>query len=277
MENQHPAEAAPELAEAVTAEAVAEQTPAAEGAGEKSKARHPRTIVARLAEIYPKAFSTDGRKVRPLAVGILKELQAAREGQGQGQREGESQGAVEVGHGLSMQDLRRALRYYTQGAAYHRAVARGDARVNLAGESVGEVTEDQKAHAEAKLAELAPKLPKRPERPARKDAAGEGGEAQAERPRRPRTPSLHGHRPSGSPQGDSRFAPGESVKPSGPRAEAGQGEGRGRGAGKGKPRREAGAPRPPRAEHPAGKEKPAAPVLSAEEKLNLLLEKFGGK
>jgi len=250
MENQHPAEAAPELAEAVTAEAVAEQTPAAEEAGEKSKARHPRTIVARLAEAYPNAFSTDGRKVRPLAVGILKELQAAREGQGQGegQREGESQGEVEGGHGLSMQDLRRALRYYTQGAAYHRAVARGDARVNLAGESVGEVTEDQKAHAEAKLAELAPKLPKRPERPARKAAEGEGGEAQAERPHRPR-------------------------KPSGPRGEGraeGQGEGR-------KPRREAGAPRPPRAERPARKEEPAAPVLSAEEKLNLLLEKFGGK
>ncbi|MFZ5467539.1 MAG: ProQ/FINO family protein [Pseudomonadota bacterium] len=257
MENQHPAEAAPELAEAVTAEAVAEQTPAAEEAGEQPKARHPRTIVARLAEAYPNAFSTDGRKVRPLAVGILKELQAAREGEG--------------GHGLSMQDLRRALRYYTQGAAYHRAVARGDARVNLAGESVGEVSEDQKAHAEAKLAELAPKLSKRPERPARKAAEGEGGEAQAERPRRPRTPSIHGRRPSGSPAGDSRFAPGESAKPAGPRGE-GRAEGEGR-----KPRREAGAPRPPRADRPARKEEPAAPVLSAEEKLNLLLEKFGGK
>ncbi|MEO1750949.1 ProQ/FINO family protein [Thiofaba sp. EF100] len=234
MENQHPLDAAPELAEAVTAEAVAEPTLATSDVGEQSKARHPRTLVARLAEAYPTAFSLDGRKVRPLAVGILKELQAAREGEG--------------GHGLSMQELRRALRYYTQGAAYHRAVARGDARVNLAGEAVGEVSEDQKAHAEARLAELAPKLPKRPERPVRKAGEGEGGEAPAERPRRPRKPAS---------------ARGEA------RAE-GKGEGR-------KPRREAGAPRPARAERPARREEPSAPVLSAEEKLNLLLEKFGSK
>lgn len=204
-------------------------------------------------EAYPNAFSLDGRKVRPLAVGILKDLRAAREGEG--------------GHGLSIQDLRRALRYYTQGAAYHRAVARGDARVNLAGESVGEVSEDQKAHAEAKLAELAPKLSKRPERPARKAVEGE---AQAERPRRPRTPSSHERRPSASLDGDAQSAPDASARPTaarGRRRAEGKGEGR-------KPRREAGAPRPPR---PAGKEEPAAPVLSAEEKLNLLLEKFGGK
>ncbi|MEW6764206.1 MAG: ProQ/FINO family protein [Pseudomonadota bacterium] len=289
MENQHPEDAAPELAEAVTPEAVAEQgaetapgtqpegeaspsapvsdEPAEEEAGAKSKAAHPRTIVARLAEVYPEAFATDGRKVRPLAVGILKELQAAREAQGEDK----------PGHGLSMQELRRALRYYTQGAAYHRAIARGDARVNLAGEAVAEVTEEQKAHAEAKLVELAPKLPKRPERPARKAAEGESGGGQGgegERPRRPRTPSAHGRRPSGSPEG-------ESVKPSGPRGEGrgpARGEGRGpsRGEGKGKPRRE-GAPRPPRAERPARQDEPAAPVLSSEEKLNLLLEKFGGK
>jgi len=262
MENQHPAEATPEISEVAAAEPTTTEALAAAEAG-SAKARHPRTILARLAELYPNAFFADGRKVRPLAIGILKELQAAREGEG--------------GHGLSMQDLRRALRYYTQGAAYHRAVARGDARVNLAGESVGEVSEEQKAYAEAKLAELAAKLPKRRERPAQRAAEGEEGDAKRERPRRPRMPSIQGRRPSGSPEGDSRFAPGESAKPSGPRAEAGRGEGRGRGAGKGKPRRAGGAPRPQRADRPAKKEESAAPVLSAEEKLNLLLEKFGGK
>lgn len=215
MENLQPADVAPETTEAATA----------------SKAHHPRTVITRLAELYPNAFFADGRKVRPLAVGILKELQAAREG--------------EAGHGLSMQDLRRALRYYTQGAAYHRAVARGDARINLTGEAAGEVTEEQKTHAEAKLAELAPKLPKLPKREPRKPA--EGGEG--ERPRRAR-------------------------KPSGPRGE-GRGEG-GRGEGKGKPRRE-GAPRPQRTDRPARQDEPAAPALSPEQKLNALLEKFGGK
>ncbi len=268
MENQHPEDAAPELAEAIAeqgaeiapaaqsegeasppAAAPGSDVPAEEEAGAKSKASHPRAIVARLAEIYPEAFATDGRKVRPLAVGILKELQAAREAQGEDK----------PGHGLSMQELRRALRYYTQGAAYHRAVARGDARVNLAGEAVAEVTEEQKAHAEAKLVELAPKLPKRPERPARKAAEGKPAEGQAgegERPRRPRTPSG----PRGEGRGPAR----------------GEGRGPSRGEGKGKPRRE-GAPRPPRAERPARQDEPAAPVLSSEEKLNLLLEKFGGK
>ncbi|GEM_PF-2926884 len=250
-------------AEAIEATAAEPEAPAAEPAEASSKAHHPRTILNRLADLYPNAFHADGRKVRPLAVGILKELQAAREGQAEG----------EEGHGLSMQDLRRALRYYTQGAAYHRAVARGEARINLLGEPAGEVTEEQKAHAAAKLVELEPKLPKRPERPARKAAEGEAGEAQADRPRRPRTPSAHGRRPSGSPQGEPRSAPGETGKPSGPR---GEGRGPGRGEGKGKPRRDV-SPRAPRNEPPVRKDEPAAPVLSAEEKLNLLLEKFGGK
>ena len=238
MENQHPAaeadtnlspsENASSVDTATDALDVAAEASADEAAKASSKAHHPRTILNRLAELYPNAFHADGRKVRPLAVGILKELQAAREG--------------EAGHGLSMQDLRRALRYYTQGAAYHRAVARGEARINLAGEAAGEVTEEQKAHAAAKLVELEPKLPKREPR---KPVEGEEGE----RPRRAR-------------------------KPSGPRGE-GRGEG-GRGQGKGKPRRE-GAPRPPRTERPARQEEPATPALSPEEKLNALLEKFGGK
>lgn len=248
MENLHPAaEADTNLSPSENASSVdtatdaldavteASEVPADETAKASSKAHHPRTILNRLADLYPNAFHADGRKVRPLAVGILKELQAAREG--------------EAGHGLSMQDLRRALRYYTQGAAYHRAVARGEARINLLGEPAGEVTEEQKAHAAAKLVELEPKLPKRPERPARKAAAeGEAGEAQAERPRRPRNPN----------------------------APRGEGRGPGRDGGRGKPRRDV-APRAPRNEPPIRKDEPAAPVLSAEEKLNLLLEKFGGK
>jgi len=43
-------------------------------------------------------------------------------------------------------------------------VARGDARINLLGEAVAEVTDEQKKHAAEKLLELEPKLPKRPER-----------------------------------------------------------------------------------------------------------------
>jgi len=80
----------------------------AEGAGAtktKAKTLHPRAVLNILADRYPAAFHADGRLVRPLAVGVLQELRAAREG--------------EEPLPVSMQDLRRALRYYTQGAAYH--------------------------------------------------------------------------------------------------------------------------------------------------------------
>ncbi len=157
-------------------------TEEASSAAPKAKTLHPRAVLNILADRFPAAFHADGRLVRPLAVGVLNDLRAAREG--------------ENPLPVTTQDLRRALRYYTQGAAYHRAVARGDARINLLGEAVAEVTEDQKAHSAAKLLELEPKLPKRPERPAR---VGDQAEAEAavveagagsaeERPRRPRNP-----------------------------------------------------------------------------------------
>ena len=151
----------------------------------KVKTLHPRAVLNILADRFPAAFHADGRLVRPLAVGVLNDLRAAREG--------------ENPLPVTTQDLRRALRYYTQGAAYHRAVARGDARINLHGEAVAEVTEDQKAHSAAKLLELEPKLPKRPERAPRPARVGDQAEAEAavveagagsaeERPRRPRNP-----------------------------------------------------------------------------------------
>ena len=158
-------------------------TEEASSAAPKAKTLHPRAVLNILADRFPAAFHADGRLVRPLAVGVLQELRAAREG--------------ENPLPVSMQDLRRALRYYTQGAAYHRAVARGDARISLMGEAVAEVTEEQKAHSAAKLLELEPKLPKRPERAPRPAMVGDSAEAGAEgaagegaeeRPRRPRNP-----------------------------------------------------------------------------------------
>ncbi len=177
----------------VGADAIAEvEDDGAEAAAPKAKVLHPRAVLNILADRYPAAFHADGRLVRPLAVGVLQELRAAREGDNP--------------LPLTTQDLRRALRYYTQGAAYHRAVARGDARINLLGEAVAEVTEEQKQHATAKLAELEPKLPKRPERaprPARTAPAAQDGsepteadastqdtqkESRQEQARRPRNP-----------------------------------------------------------------------------------------
>ena len=182
------AESAAQVAPVVDAETLEDEdaepaTEEASSAAPKAKTLHPRAVLNILADRFPAAFHADGRLVRPLAVGVLQELRAAREG--------------ENPLPVSMQDLRRALRYYTQGAAYHRAVARGDARISLMGEVVAEVTEEQKAHSAAKLLELEPKLPKRPERAPRPAMVGDSAEAGAEgaagegveeRPRRPRNP-----------------------------------------------------------------------------------------
>ncbi len=170
----------PETLEDADAESATED---ASSAAPKAKPLHPRAVLNILADRFPAAFHADGRLVRPLAVGVLNDLRAARE--------------AENPLPVTTQDLRRALRYYTQGAAYHRAVARGDARINLLGEAVAEVTEDQKAHSAAKLLELAPKLPKRPERAPRPARVGDQAEAAVvetsagsaeEHPRRPRNP-----------------------------------------------------------------------------------------
>ncbi|MGD9889266.1 MAG: ProQ/FINO family protein [Halothiobacillaceae bacterium] len=216
----------------------------------KVKSLHPRAVLNILADRYPAAFHADGRLVRPLAIGVLQELRAAREG--------------ENPLPVSMQDLRRALRYYTQGAAYHRAVARGDARISLMGEVVAEVTEEQKAHSAAKLLELEPKLPKRPERAPRPAMVGDSAEAGAEgaasehagregaeeRPRRPRNPLDK--RPAGRT----------------PRREGARNDKRNR---------------PPREDKPAAmaqdaaasKDEAPAVALDMNDKLSLLVAKFG--
>lgn len=251
------------VAEAVLAEteSEAEDDALAEGADAaiaKVKTLHPRAVLNILADRFPAAFHADGRLVKPLAVGVLQELRALREG--------------EEPLPVTVQDLRRALRYYTQGAAYHRAVARGDARINLLGEAVAEVTAEQKEHAAAKLAELEPKLPKRPERAPRPalvgdSAPGEAGadtgsaEGAAERPRRPRNPMDR--RPAARGQGrdqgrgGSRDNPGRDNRNRAPREER-------RAAPQVKPEQVAAKP-----------ETEIAAPLDMNDKLSLLVAKFG--
>jgi sRNA-binding protein len=255
------AESAPEtvvesaLDEAVSEAEAGELAEGADAAKAKVKTLHPRAVLNILADRYPAAFHADGRLVKPLAVGVLQELRAAREG--------------EEPLPVTVQDLRRALRYYTQGAAYHRAVARGDARINLLGEAVAEVTEEQKEHAAAKLVELEPKLPKRPERAPRPALVGdsapgeagavEGEEGVAERPRPPRNPMDR--RPAGRGQG--RGAPrdnaGRDNRNRAPREDR-------RAAPQAKPEQAAVSAKP--------ESEPSAP-LDMNDKLSLLVAKFG--
>ena len=165
----------------------------AEGAtsvASKAKPMHPREVLNILLDRYPAAFFPDPRKVKPLAVGVLQELRAACEG--------------DDALPLKTQDLRRALRYYTQRAAYLRAVIRGEMRINLLGEAVAEVSADQKQHAEVLLAELEPKLPVRPERTKPAASADDAVEQEATRSeRKPRHDSQRQDRKRGKAQGKS--------------------------------------------------------------------------
>lgn len=232
----------------------------ADTATAKVKTLHPRAVLNILADRYPAAFHADGRLVRPLAVGVLQELRAAREG--------------EEPLPVSMQDLRRALRYYTQGAAYHRAVARGDARINLLGETVAEVTDEQKEHAAAKLVELEPKLPKRPERAPRPALVGDSAPSEAgaegvasvegtnERLRRPRNPVDRRPAARGEGRGNQRDNAGRDNRGRAPREDR-------RTAPNTKPEQVAVSSKP---EH---EQAAMAVPLDMNDKLNLLVAKFG--
>ncbi len=247
------------LDEAASEAGEGELAEGADAAKTKVKTLHPRAVLNILADRYPAAFHADGRLVKPLAVGVLQELRAAREG--------------EEPLPVSMQDLRRALRYYTQGAAYHRAVARGDARINLLGEAVAEVTDEQKEHAAAKLLELEPKLPKRPERAPRPALVGdsapgeagavEGEEGAAERPRPPRNPADRRPAARGQDRGQGRGAQrdnaGRDNRNRAPRDER-------RAAPQVKPEQAAVSAKP--------ETEPSAP-LDMNDKLSLLVAKFG--
>ena len=118
---------------------------------EQERAPHPREVIKRLAEVYPDTFFTDGRKVRPLAIGLIKPLLAERE---------------EKFPEVSARQLRRAVRFYTQALAYHRAVLDGTPRVDLEGKDAGEVTEKEQEYAKERLETI---------RPPRKKPAGKKG------------------------------------------------------------------------------------------------------
>lgn len=111
---------------------------------------HPRDVIAKLAEVYPQTFFSDGRQVRPLAIGIVRDLLAERE---------------EKLPGLSARVIRRALRFYTSAAAYHRAVIKDLPRVNLQGEEAGQTSDEEKAYAQEKL-DAIPKPKRKQDKPA---------------------------------------------------------------------------------------------------------------
>ncbi|MDD3609594.1 MAG: ProQ/FINO family protein [Halothiobacillaceae bacterium] len=222
-------------------EASASEASANETGKPRDKGPHPREVIARLAEAYPLAFFTEGRKVQPLAIGTLQALLSARS---------------PLLEGLNSQAIRRALRYYTGGLAYHRAVLGSTHRIDLNGEAAGEITEEMKTHAQAQI-DLIPK----PERAPRRREATEG-EGETRRPRKPRR--------EGKSDGTAAAAPSGGEVRRKPRRD---GEGRGpRRAPHARPKAAGEAPRSP-AQHTAPREDKPAEQATAEQ-LAALAERF---
>jgi ProP effector len=94
------------------------------------------SVIAKLAELYPKAFSTSPSHVRPLAIGVKEALF----------RELET---------VTPRSLSGALRRYTGSVEYLKATIEGAARVDLEGRPTGTVTAQQAAYAQRRLADLA--------------------------------------------------------------------------------------------------------------------------
>jgi ProP effector len=86
--------------------------------------------IARLAELFPKAFFVYEARRRPLKVGIYNDL------------------AAKVAGVITPDELKLALRSYTRNVGYQKAMAQpGSMRIDIGGNSVDAVTPEQGASA----------------------------------------------------------------------------------------------------------------------------------
>lgn len=208
----------------------------------------PQEVVARLVAAWPLAFFSDPRSVKPLAIGVLQQILAAR--------------PAEL-EGLNSHAIRTGIKFYTSRLSYHYGMVHNTHRITLAGESAEEV--DDKAREFAKAQILAIKQQREARHAAQNppgDTVGEaGGDESAEGKKPPR--AKQGRKPRPAPRGEGK-ARGESTDGS-PSAQRPR-----------RPRRD--QLRPPRAEKRAATEAPAASStenLSMEEKLARLAQHFG--
>lgn len=84
--------------------------------------------IGELLAAFPLAFSTEPRRIMPLAIGIRQQIYARC--------------------ALSHRDVGAALRRYTGSVSYLRTIIEGAVRVGLDGTASGNVTAKEAAHAE---------------------------------------------------------------------------------------------------------------------------------
>lgn len=105
----------------------------------RRRAERTRAFIEELIERFPACFSADAAAIRPLAIGIEKELKKSLAADGEAAPPGWL--------------IRQALARYTRSPAYLAAIIAGGDRINLAGEPVEPVTENAIEHARERRAE----------------------------------------------------------------------------------------------------------------------------
>jgi len=118
--------------ESQVSEANTEVAPAAE---ETKRLPNSKAVIAYLAELFPKCFTTSGDAL-PLKIGIFEDL---------AQR-------LESDEKVSKTRLRTALRQYTNSWRYLRSVKAGAMRVDLDGAEAGVIEAEHESHAQETLA-----------------------------------------------------------------------------------------------------------------------------
>jgi sRNA-binding protein len=98
-------------------------------------------VIKMLCDRFPQAFSMESRNRQPLKLGVHVDALAALEGR------------------ISARQLHSALRAYTSGASYLRALSTGACRLGLDGKPAGTVIPEEEAVAKRRLADLAKRIP----------------------------------------------------------------------------------------------------------------------
>jgi len=133
-------------------------TDPAAAAGSREQAK---SLLQRLTEAYPQVFfAADARQVKALKIGIHKDLKP-----------------VVKDWGFEAAALRIALSMYTHALRYQFALLKEPHRIDLQGESAGEISEENRRLAQEKIKTI---KEKRRQRPPAEAAAAE------RRPRKPK-------------------------------------------------------------------------------------------
>lgn len=119
-------------------------------------------IIAFLATKFPACFSVEGQAV-PLKVGVFQEIAAQ----------------LTEEDGVSKTRLRQALRHYTSSWRYLKSIKVGVQRLDLTGEKVADITQDEADYAAKTLLESQEKFGKKAKKPVSKVDATKGDKKEA--------------------------------------------------------------------------------------------------